>query len=52
MAVLASEGRDVEATSLLTDDAIVFVPGLPPVSGGEALREYVLNSLQIPGSIS
>ena len=47
---LASEGRDVEAIlSFWTDDAVVFVPGLPPVSGKDALREYVLNSLNIPG---
>jgi len=49
-AALASEGRDVEAIlSYWTDDAVVFVPGLPPVSGKDALREYVLNSLNIPG---
>lgn len=49
-AALASEGRDVEAIlSYWTDDAVVFVPGLPPVSGKEALRKYVLNSLNIPG---
>jgi ketosteroid isomerase-like protein len=49
-AVLASEGRDIEAIlSYWTDDAVVFVPGLPPVSGKDALREYVRNSLQIPG---
>ena len=47
---LASEGRDVAAIlSYWTDDAVVFVPGLPPVSGKDALREYVLNSLNIPG---
>jgi ketosteroid isomerase-like protein len=46
----ASEGRDVERIlSYWTDDAIVFAPGLPPIVGKDALREYVRGSLQIPG---
>jgi len=47
---LASEGRDVEAIlSYWTDDAIVIPPGLPTVSGKDALRQYVTESLRIPG---
>ena len=47
---LASEGRDIDAMlSYWTDDAVVIAPGLPPVAGKEALREYVLSSLNIPG---
>ena len=49
-AALASEGRDVEAIlSYWTDDAVVLPPGFPPVVGKNALREYILGSLQIPG---
>jgi ketosteroid isomerase-like protein len=47
---LASEGRDVEAIlSYWTDDAVVIPPGLPAVSGKDALRQYVTESLRIPG---
>jgi ketosteroid isomerase-like protein len=46
----ASEGRDVEhILSYWTDDAVVFAPGMPAVAGKDALRQYVLGSLQIPG---
>lgn len=46
----ASEGRDVEhILSFWTDDAVVLPPGLPPVSGKPALRDYVEASLRIPG---
>jgi ketosteroid isomerase-like protein len=49
-ATAASEGRDVERVlSYWTDDAIVLPPGLPPVIGKAALRQYVQTSLQIPG---
>ena len=49
-AALASEGRDVEAIlSYWTDDAVVLPPGLPAVIGKTALREYIQESLQIPG---
>ena len=49
-AAVASEGRDVERMlAYWTDDAVVFPPGLPPVEGKAALREYVRASLQIPG---
>jgi uncharacterized protein (TIGR02246 family) len=49
-AAAAYEGRDLERVlSYWTDDAVVFVPGLPPVAGKEALRQYVQGSMQIPG---
>jgi ketosteroid isomerase-like protein len=49
-AAAASEGRDVECIlSYWTDDAVVLPPGLPPIIGKIALREYVETSLQIPG---
>ena len=47
---VASEGRDVERIlSYWTDDAIVLPPGLPAIIGKAALRQYVEDSLQIPG---
>jgi ketosteroid isomerase-like protein len=47
---LASEGRDIERiVSFWTDEAVVLAPGLPPVVGKAALREYVEGSLRIPG---
>lgn len=49
-AASASEGSDVERIlSFWTDDALVVQPGLPPVKGKNALREYVQTSLKIPG---
>jgi ketosteroid isomerase-like protein len=46
----ASEGRDVDhILSYWTDDAVVLPPGLPPVVGKAALRQYVEGSMQIPG---
>lgn len=43
-------GRDVEAIlSYWTDDAVVLPPGFPAVIGKTALREYILESFQIPG---
>jgi ketosteroid isomerase-like protein len=49
-ATVASEGRDVERIlSYWTDDALVLAPGLPAVVGKDALRGYVLGSMQIPG---
>ena len=49
-AAIASAGQDVEAIlSYWTDDAIVFAPGMQPISGKAALREYVTSSLNIPG---
>ena len=49
-AALASEGRDVERMlSYWTDDARVYPPGLPVVSGKAALRGYVEGALATPG---
>jgi ketosteroid isomerase-like protein len=49
-AALASEGRDVDSiVSYWTDDAVMFPPDLPAVTGRIALREYVEASSQIPG---
>ena len=49
-AAAAAEGRDVERIlSYWTEDAIVLPPGLPAVTGKDALRQYVLGSMQIPG---
>ena len=46
----ASEGHDVDRIlSYWTDDAVVLPPGLPPVAGKAALRQYVEGSMQIPG---
>jgi ketosteroid isomerase-like protein len=47
---VASEGSDVERIlSYWTDDAVVLPPRLPGIIGKAALRQYVENSLQIPG---
>ena len=47
---VVSEGSDVERMlSYWTDDAIVLPPGLPAIIGKAALRQYVEDSLQIPG---
>src|SRR5439155_16700259 len=49
-ALADSEGRDVERiVSYWTDDAIVLPPGLAAVVGKTALRQYVHDSMQIPG---
>ena len=49
-AALASEGQDIDRiVSYWSDDAIVFAPDIPPIIGKVALREYVKNSLEIPG---
>lgn len=46
----AFEARDIELVlSYWTDDAVVIPPGLPPVAGKSALRQYVEDSLKIPG---
>ena len=49
-AAAASEGRDVDRIlSYWSEDAVVLPPGLPPVVGKAALRQYLDASLQIPG---
>jgi len=46
----ASEGRDIERiVSFWADDATVFPPGFPAVVGKDAIRQYVSESLKIPG---
>ncbi len=46
----ASSGAGIdEILSYWTDDAVVVPPGMPPVVGKEALREYVAGSMNIPG---
>jgi ketosteroid isomerase-like protein len=49
-AALSSRGQDVDRIlSFWTDDARLFAPGLPAVSGKAALRSYVEGALAIPG---
>lgn len=49
-AALSSQGQDVERIlSYWTDDARVYPPGMPVVSGKAALRGYVEGALAIPG---
>jgi ketosteroid isomerase-like protein len=49
-ATLASDGRDIDRIlSYWTDDAVVLAPGFPLFIGKAALRDYVENSLRIPG---
>jgi ketosteroid isomerase-like protein len=49
-AAVASEGNDVERMlSYWTEDARIYPPGLPVVSGKAALRAYVQSALAIPG---
>jgi ketosteroid isomerase-like protein len=49
-AALASEGRDVNRiVSYWTDDAVVLAPGLPVIVGKTALRQYVEESMRMPG---
>ena len=49
-AAAAAEGQDLERiVSYWTDDAVVLAPGLPAVAGKDALRQYVQDSMKIPG---
>lgn len=49
-ASLGSPGQDVERIlSFWTDDARVYPPGMPTVSGKAAIRNYVQGALAIPG---
>jgi ketosteroid isomerase-like protein len=46
----AAAARDVEQiVSFWADDAIVFPPGQTPIIGKNAIRNYVTDSLKIPG---
>lgn len=49
-AELSSQGQDIEAIlAFWTDDAQVYPPSMPSVSGKPALRSYVEGALAIPG---
>lgn len=49
-AALSSSGQDVDRIlSFWTEDARVFAPGMPALSGKAALRSYVEGALAIPG---
>jgi ketosteroid isomerase-like protein len=49
-AALASQGQDVERIlSFWTDDARVYPPGMPALTGKPAIRSYVAGALAIPG---
>lgn len=49
-AQVASEGKDVERIiSFWSDDATIIAPGAPVVRGKEAIRNFVQQSLAIPG---
>lgn len=49
-ATLGSSGQEIDRIlSYWTDDARVYPPGMPAVSGKAALREYVEGALAIPG---
>jgi uncharacterized protein (TIGR02246 family) len=46
----AAMAKDVEKVlSYWTDDATVYPPGQPPVTGKDALRRYVTDGFAIPG---
>jgi ketosteroid isomerase-like protein len=47
---LSSAGQDIEGIlRYWADDGVVYAPGMPPVVGKDALREYVRASLGMPG---
>jgi ketosteroid isomerase-like protein len=47
---LSKAGTDIEAIlDYWSDDAVVYPPGMPPVAGKQALRDYVTSSLATPG---
>jgi ketosteroid isomerase-like protein len=44
------EGKDIDRiVSFWSDDAQVLQPGLPPINGKTAIRDFVTASLKIPG---
>ena len=46
----AAVSKDVEKTlSYWTDDAVLYPPGEPVVSGKEAIRKFVTDALAMPG---
>jgi ketosteroid isomerase-like protein len=47
---LSSEGKDIDRiVSYWSDDAHLLQPGLPPIVGKQAIRNFVSASLKIPG---
>ena len=49
-AAISARGRDVESIlAYWSDDARVYAPGMPAVTGKAALRGYVEGALAIPG---
>ena len=49
-ALLGSRGVEIERIlSYWTEDAVVYPPGLPAVSGKAAIRSYVQAALAVPG---
>jgi len=49
-ASVAAEGSDLDRiVSFWADDAIVFPPGAAAVVGKDAIRQYIAESLKIPG---
>lgn len=49
-AAAAAEGSDVDhIVSFWSEDARVFAPGMPVIVGKEAIRQFIENSLKMPG---
>jgi ketosteroid isomerase-like protein len=47
---VSKAGQDIDRIlAHWADDAVVYPPGMAPVQGREALREYVTGSFAIPG---
>lgn len=45
-----SDGRDIDLiASFWSDDAKIFAPGMPLISGKEAIRQFVQDSFATPG---
>jgi ketosteroid isomerase-like protein len=49
-AALAAAGKDVDQiVSFWSDDAVVIPPAMPAIVGKDAIRQYVADTLAIPG---
>lgn len=49
-AAAASAGEDVDLiVSFWTEDAVVIPPGMPPLKGMDAIRDYVAGAFATPG---
>lgn len=47
---LSQAGSDIEGIlAYFADDCVVYQPGMPPMVGKDAIREYVTASLATPG---